>query len=257
MDYAVVYSFCLRHRVRKFFERGRFCATTASVFYSTRRRSAAGRIACNAGRPCGGSSSCRSLAFSSSAAGAGGAMRGSASSIRSWNAFSGLIFVFVPLALGAAASGISRDDPAFSSSPSLWVAVFEALLVMALIDIRLGIIPDEINIFLGVIGVFLAIVSAGYFGAANHSFLGPYAAIFGWQGSVVLAQVIGAAVGGVFFAAAHRRHARQRHGDGRPQARDPARADLRLAGHHFCDGVCICDRRARGHLRHRCAERTA
>ena len=83
---------------------------------------------------------------------------------------SGLIFVFVPLTVGPSAL-----------AATLWVAAFEALLVMAVIDIRLGIIPDEINIFLGVVGILLAIAP-------------------GWEGSVVLSTVIGAAVAGVFFA---------------------------------------------------------
>ncbi|HUC31365.1 MAG TPA: prepilin peptidase [Candidatus Paceibacterota bacterium] len=115
---------------------------------------------------------------------------------------SGLIFVFVPLYIIGAGGGAT---PASIAVPLviisiLWIAVFEALLVMALIDIRLGIVPDEINIFLGALGIFLAIFSAGYFGAANDLFLGPYAAIFGWQGSVMLAKIIGAAVAGAFFA---------------------------------------------------------
>jgi prepilin signal peptidase PulO-like enzyme (type II secretory pathway) len=104
---------------------------------------------------------------------------------------SGCIFVFVPAALGMGAAAAL-----FSA---LWIAAFEALLVMAVIDIRMGIIPDEINIFLGVIGIFLAIVSAGYFGMANGSFLGSYAVLFGWQGSVIAAKAIGAVAGGAFF----------------------------------------------------------
>ncbi len=45
------------------------------------------------------------------------------------------------------------------------------------------------------------ILSAGYSaGGANESFLGPYAAIFGWQGSAVLAKLAGAAFAGAFFA---------------------------------------------------------
>jgi leader peptidase (prepilin peptidase)/N-methyltransferase len=88
---------------------------------------------------------------------------------------SGLIFVFVPFALNAGAVA----DLALIAT--LWIAVFEALLVMALIDIRLGVIPDEINIFLGVIGIALAIIP-------------------GVQGSVVLMNIIGAAAAGIFFA---------------------------------------------------------
>jgi prepilin signal peptidase PulO-like enzyme (type II secretory pathway) len=102
---------------------------------------------------------------------------------------SGIIFVFVPftlaLATGAAgaAGGVALVAPTapFALAATLWVAVFEALLVMALIDIRLGIIPDEMSIFLLALGILLAIVP-------------------GWQGSVVLGKVIGAAVAGVFFA---------------------------------------------------------
>jgi prepilin signal peptidase PulO-like enzyme (type II secretory pathway) len=83
---------------------------------------------------------------------------------------SGIIFVLVPFTLAGTAL-----------AATLWVAVFEALLMMAVIDIRLGIIPDEINIFLGIVGILLAIVP-------------------GWQGSAVLSKLIGAAVAGVFFA---------------------------------------------------------
>ena len=87
---------------------------------------------------------------------------------------SGIIFVFVPLSVGIGAV------PVFTFITALWIIVFEALLVMALIDIRLGIIPDEINIFLGVAGIFLAIFSGGQ-----------------WSG--VLSKMIGAAVAGSFF----------------------------------------------------------
>jgi leader peptidase (prepilin peptidase)/N-methyltransferase len=109
---------------------------------------------------------------------------------------SGIIFVCVPLVLGVG-GGVAAPLIAIAT---LWVAAFEALLVMAVIDIRLGIIPDEINIFLGAIGIFLAILSVGYFGSANHSLLGPFAVIFGWQGNAILAKIIGAAFGGLFFA---------------------------------------------------------
>jgi len=109
---------------------------------------------------------------------------------------SGMIFLFVPLTLGVSALAPFPVDLV----AVIWIAVFEALLVMALIDIRLGIIPDEINVFLGVLGIFLTIVFAGYFGTANVSFLGAYAAMFGWQGSVVVARLVGAVIGGGFFA---------------------------------------------------------
>jgi prepilin signal peptidase PulO-like enzyme (type II secretory pathway) len=83
---------------------------------------------------------------------------------------SGLIFVFVPLQLGSAAWPIS----------ALWIAAFELMFVMALIDIRLGIIPDEINIFLGVIAIGIGYAS-------------------GFQGDFIANRIIAAAVAGGFF----------------------------------------------------------
>lgn len=94
---------------------------------------------------------------------------------------SGLIFVFVPLTLAVATPAVALSSSSVSLAATLWVAVFEAMLVMAAIDIRLGIIPDEINIFLLALGILLAIAP-------------------GWQGSVVLGKVIGAGVAGIFFA---------------------------------------------------------
>jgi len=73
---------------------------------------------------------------------------------------SGTVFVFVPLVLGV---GHTLGIGAIAGAPlallaALWIAVFEALLVMALIDIRLGIIPDEINIFLVIVGVLFLLI---------------------------------------------------------------------------------------------------
>jgi len=62
---------------------------------------------------------------------------------------SGIIFVSVPLAVGAGGTPAAAALTAsLIFAATLWIAVLEALLVMSLIDIRLGIIPDEINIFL-------------------------------------------------------------------------------------------------------------
>jgi prepilin signal peptidase PulO-like enzyme (type II secretory pathway) len=91
-----------------------------------------------------------------------------------------MIFLFVSLAVGVDALVAS----VFAAA--LWIAVFEALLVMTLIDIRLGVIPDEINIFLGVVGIVLALIPL---------------ALFGWQGGgIALARILAALGAGVFFA---------------------------------------------------------
>ncbi len=97
---------------------------------------------------------------------------------------SGIIFVFVPLALGVGrAMGVGAIITApFVLFAALWIAVFEALLVMTLIDIRLGIIPDEINIFLGAVGILLLLIPAPLDAAA------------------VIIKIISALGAGVFFA---------------------------------------------------------
>jgi prepilin signal peptidase PulO-like enzyme (type II secretory pathway) len=86
---------------------------------------------------------------------------------------SGMIFLFVSLAVGVDALVAS----VFAAA--LWIAVFEALLVMTLIDIRLGVIPD-------VVGIVLALIPL---------------ALFGWQGGgIALARILAALGAGVFFA---------------------------------------------------------
>lgn len=92
---------------------------------------------------------------------------------------SGIIFVSVPSALGVS---VIAGAPITLLVAVLWIAVFEAFLVMTLIDIRLGIIPDEINIFLGAIGILLLLIPV------------PLAA------AAVLPRIISALGAGVFFA---------------------------------------------------------
>jgi leader peptidase (prepilin peptidase)/N-methyltransferase len=67
---------------------------------------------------------------------------------------SGLIFVFVPLAIGITTTNLTIP---MITVAAFWVIVLESLLLMTLIDIALGIIPDELNILLGVLGILLAI----------------------------------------------------------------------------------------------------
>jgi leader peptidase (prepilin peptidase) / N-methyltransferase len=101
---------------------------------------------------------------------------------------SGLIFVFVPLRLGG--------DLALSV---LWVAAFETLLLITYVDIRLQIVPDELNLFLGAVAVLAAVFFVNEHGAANYSFFGAHAALFGLQGNFWLSHLVGALIGAVFF----------------------------------------------------------
>ena len=132
---------------------------------------------------------------------------------------SGIIFVCVPLALGMGA-GIAAPLIAVAA---LWIAIFEVLLVMTLIDIRLGIIPDEINIFLAIAGMLLllipvpldaaavlvkiiaalAVTRGKGMGMGDLKLAIPLGLLFGWPEIVLVlmvAFVIGAMVGVIAIA---------------------------------------------------------
>src|SRR5581483_1723975 len=82
---------------------------------------------------------------------------------------------------------------------AIWIIALELLLLMAYIDILLGIIPDEVNVALAVLGVIEVWFLAANFGIGNPSFFGMYAAIGGLQGNIWLNHVVGALVGAGFF----------------------------------------------------------
>jgi prepilin signal peptidase PulO-like enzyme (type II secretory pathway) len=82
--------------------------------------------------------------------------------------------------------------------PALWVFAFLILLLMSVIDIRTGIIPDELNVALGIIAMAL-----GFFLAASANgtglFMGPISNIFSVPGNIWVGRVAGAVFGFVFF----------------------------------------------------------
>jgi leader peptidase (prepilin peptidase)/N-methyltransferase len=82
---------------------------------------------------------------------------------------------------------------------ALWVVTFLILLLITVIDIRQGIIPDELQVVLGVLAV--AIVSVFTFGFPSESFswLGSYAFVLGAPGYPWVSGVLGAVFGFVFF----------------------------------------------------------
>jgi leader peptidase (prepilin peptidase) / N-methyltransferase len=78
---------------------------------------------------------------------------------------SGLIFVFIPL---------HYLPFTIYQLPILWTIAFEILLLIAYIDIRLGIIPDELNVALFIAAIFTLTGSTWL----NHALAGIGAAIF-------------------------------------------------------------------------------
>jgi leader peptidase (prepilin peptidase)/N-methyltransferase len=121
---------------------------------------------------------------------------------------SGLIFALVPLKVAdiyewlghpglAAAKGISLSAYLL---PPLWTAAFLVLLLVSIIDLRLSVIPDEANILLGILGVFVIFLSRPDFGLAQGSFLKAYALLFGWRNNIWLNHLLAALFAGAFFA---------------------------------------------------------
>ncbi|MDE2144625.1 MAG: prepilin peptidase [Patescibacteria group bacterium] len=91
----------------------------------------------------------------------------------------------------------------------LWIVAFLTLIVIAAIDLRLKIIPDEMNLFLAALGIGAVLIK--YFfhifafsgGKAVGSFLGPYATMFGFTGDVWINALIGTAFVVLLLALLH------------------------------------------------------
>jgi prepilin signal peptidase PulO-like enzyme (type II secretory pathway) len=110
---------------------------------------------------------------------------------------SGLIFALVPYRVEMF---FGINGGLLIATSAFWVVAFEALLVMSLIDIRLGIIPDEINIFLLVLAIFFGIFTISYLGSANHSLIDFYGGLFGLQQSFWFNHVVATIFSAAFFA---------------------------------------------------------
>lgn len=104
----------------------------------------------------------------------------------------GLIFLIVPL--GVHQPFITQN--VWIALSALWILAFLLLLIAALIDIRLTLIPDEINVLVFILGVVNIFLAQSLF---QKSFLGPFAMLFGGFGPLWLMHLVGALVGALFF----------------------------------------------------------
>lgn len=121
--------------------------------------------------------------------------------------FTGFLFVCVALRVQDFYGFMGAD---FWVLAALWIAFFFALFLLSIIDIRLGIIPDEFVLFLCAIAIGVVGFSAVYLGAAHpgtmlgagmhSSFLGPYAIFFGLWGNIWVNHIVSALLGILFFA---------------------------------------------------------
>lgn len=107
---------------------------------------------------------------------------------------SGLLFVLVPWRMAE----FTVAGPFIWFLPALWVLAFLILLLLSVIDIRTGIIPDELNVALGILAVALGI-SLAISPSGAGSLMGPLSSIFSVPGSVWAGRVIGAMFGFIFF----------------------------------------------------------
>ena len=110
---------------------------------------------------------------------------------------SGLIFVFVPARL--ATFYFLPATIHIQILSALWVLVFESLLLMSLIDARLSLIPDEINIFLIALGVGIVAGAQPGLSLAYGSFLKGYAMLFYFPNMLWVNHLFGAGVGLLIF----------------------------------------------------------
>ena len=81
---------------------------------------------------------------------------------------------------------------------ALWTLIFTVILLAAIIDLRTGIIPDELNVALGILAIGLAAVATAL-PAGGTSLLGSLGGLFTVSGGVWVSRVIGAAAGFIFF----------------------------------------------------------
>lgn len=105
--------------------------------------------------------------------------------------FSGLIFSMVPYYLNNFQFIISL----------IWVLIFCLLLLLSIIDFRQSIIPNQINLSLGILGLILIFVNHYYnkFDYLSSSFLGHYAAIFGLRENIWINYAFASLAGMIIF----------------------------------------------------------
>ncbi len=116
---------------------------------------------------------------------------------------SGLIFAGVPyFLLNFYGAGISVSSGVFGFLVGLWILVFLTWLVISVIDLRHYLVPNELNVFLAVLGFFIVIIKSRMVGILmpfRSSFLKQYALIFSPTQDIWVNHIIGALAGALFF----------------------------------------------------------
>lgn len=76
-----------------------------------------------------------------------------------------------------------------------------SLLILSFIDFYFQVIPDELNLFIGFLGLLFVVFGAWVkaFGPTEGSFIGYYASLFGFRGNIWVNHLAGALIPGLFF----------------------------------------------------------
>lgn len=111
---------------------------------------------------------------------------------------SGALFAITPSALPAP----YLLPPASYLSATVWVAAFSSLLLMALIDIKWYLIPDEVHALLVLAGIGNIFLVKDIFGPVAGSFTNEYGLLFrpAFLGAPLLNHLAAAALGALFFS---------------------------------------------------------
>lgn len=111
----------------------------------------------------------------------------------------GLIVAFVPIRIAHyfALAGFSPLAEILLSY--FWVMAFFLLFLLALIDMRLYLIPNEVNVLLGAIGIAIGIIMTGYSSPAGFSLLGFHAILAGFVEGVWQNRAVALLFGMLFF----------------------------------------------------------
>ena len=120
----------------------------------------------------------------------------------------GLIFLFTPLYLNSF-YGVSRASFSFFEAPRwyygivlIWILALLILLLIAVIDLRRFLIPDELNIALGILAIVLVIISVSLnetLPLFRDSFLRHYSLLFSLFRNPIANHALGALLGSLFF----------------------------------------------------------
>lgn len=120
---------------------------------------------------------------------------------------SGLVFAGIPFLFGKfyGVAGLFSFAPALRTYYGfliLWILVFLTWLLISVIDWRHYIVPDELNVTLGVLGILITTLEtfpSSWLLPFHNSFLRHYELIFSPSQTPWLNHLLGAVFGGLFF----------------------------------------------------------